>query len=166
MADRRSSCSSCGAPLVSGVRGVFDGAAIIGLCSTCSDQQLLAEGGVTFRLQHQLPEALFAVGQVKLTAGAISVLAEGCQHVYEFLLRHVRGDWGRYGLVEDIVLSADEERRGWEATDDDGKINKSNLLNQRDRLMSAYETAAGRDLWIITYLGQNGDTTVLVPEEY
>jgi hypothetical protein len=47
-----------------------------------------------------------------------------------------------------------------------GKINKGNLLNRRDRVMSAYATSRGERLWIITRLDGGGGTTVLLPEEY
>ena len=63
-------------------------------------------------------------------------------------------------------MSADERRRGWEATDDSGKINKSNLINVRDRVMSEYSTSQDRRLWVVTRLEGNGGSTVLVPEEY
>jgi len=63
-------------------------------------------------------------------------------------------------------LTDDELRRGWEATEDDAKINKSNLLNRRDRIMSEYRTGRGIRLWIITTLDCGGGTTVLLPEEY
>jgi hypothetical protein len=63
-------------------------------------------------------------------------------------------------------LTDDECRRGWEAADDSGKINKSNVLNRRDRVMSEYTTSRGRRLWVITSLGGGGGTTVFLPEEY
>jgi hypothetical protein len=50
----------------------------------------------------------------------------------------------------------DERRRGWEATDDSAKINKSNLLNRRDTIMSAYQTAKGTRLWVSTCLDRGG----------
>ena len=53
-----------------------------------------------------------------------------------------------------------------EATDDPGKINKSNVLSRRDRIMSEHATARGRRLWLITSLDGSGGTTVLQPEEY
>jgi hypothetical protein len=70
------------------------------------------------------------------------------------------------GHFEQIELTDDERRRGWEATDDSGKINKSNVLAGRDRVLSEYTTARGRRLWVITTLDGSGGTTVLLPEEY
>ncbi len=51
-------------------------------------------------------------------------------------------------------------------TEDSGKINKSNLISRRDRVMSEYTTPRGRRLWVITCLDGSGGTTVLLPEEY
>jgi hypothetical protein len=51
-------------------------------------------------------------------------------------------------------------------TKDSGKINKSNLISRRDRVMSEYTTSRARSLWDITCLDGSGGTTVLVPDEY
>jgi hypothetical protein len=87
-------------------------------------------------------------------------------HPDSYLARHARGDWGENGHFGQIELTADEGHRGWEATDDPGKINKSNVLNRRDRILSAYMTTGGKRLWIVTSLDGGGGTTVLLPEEY
>jgi hypothetical protein len=96
----------------------------------------------------------------------VAALANAGQHAALFLARHVRGDWGEYGRCDEIQLTVEERRRGWEATDDSGKLNKSNLLNRRDRIMSEYQTSRGKRLWVITLLDGAGATTVLLPEEY
>jgi hypothetical protein len=70
---------------------------------------------------------------VTITGGAVEALADAGQHAASFLARHARGDWGETGHFDQIELTADERRRGWEATDDPGKINKSNVLNGRAR---------------------------------
>jgi len=106
------------------------------------------------------------LGKVTVTSGAVAELAESAQHAIMFLARHVRGHWGTFGDCDQIELTDDERRRGWEATEDDAKINKSNLLNRRDRIMSEYRTLPGKRLWIITSLDRDGGTTVLLPEEY
>ena len=108
---------------------------------------------------------LFPLGKVTITGGAVEALAEAGQHAATFLARHARGDWGENGHFDLIELTENEHRRGWEATDDSGKINKSNVLNRRDRIMSEYATFRGRRLWVITCLDRGG-TTVLLPEEY
>jgi hypothetical protein len=93
-------------------------------------------------------------------------LANAAEHAATFLVRHAQGDWGECGDFEQIELTDDERRRGWEATDDSGKINKSNVLCRRDRIMSEYRTSRGKRLWVITSLDGAGGTTVLLPEEY
>jgi hypothetical protein len=110
--------------------------------------------------------ARFRLGKVTITGGAVEALAEAGQHAATFLARHARGDWGACGNYDEIQLSTDEWQRGWEATDDSGKINKSNLMNCRDGVMSEYTTVRGRKLWVITRLDRTGGTTVLLPEEY
>ena len=106
------------------------------------------------------------MGKVTITGGAVEALADAGQHAAMFLARHARGDWGEIGQFDQIELKDDEWRRGWEATDDSGKINKSNVLNRRDRIRSEYTTAKGKRLWVITCLDSSGGTTVLLPEEY
>ena len=101
-----------------------------------------------------------------ITGGAVRALASVGEHAAIYLARHARGDWGENGHFDQIELTADERGRGWEATDDSGKINKSNVLNRRERIMSGYTIAAGKRLWVITSLDGDGVTTVLLPEEY
>jgi hypothetical protein len=117
-------------------------------------------------LRQEPERALFPLGKVTITGGAVEALADASQHAASFLARHARGDWGKTGHFQQIELTDDERRRRWEATDDSGKINKSNVLNCRDRIMSEYTTARGRRLWVITCLDREGGTTVLLPEEY
>src|SRR5205807_2074743 len=100
--------------------------------------------------------ARFALGKITITAGAVAALAQAAQHAVEFLIRHARGDWGKYGHCDQIELTEDERRRGWEATEDDAKINKSNLLSGRDRIMSEYRTGRGTRLWVVTSLDRGG----------
>ncbi len=160
-------CSACGAPVEIKVAGPFSGAEIAApFCSACTDQQFRNEGGAILTLRRQLNGSRFSLGKIIVTAGAVAALAETSQHAVEFLMRHVTGDWGVLGCCEETKLSADEERRGWEATDDPAKINKWNLLNRRDRLMSEYATNQGTRVWVVTDLDGVGGTTVLLPEEY
>jgi hypothetical protein len=161
-------CSACGAPLTVKVAQPFAIAGIAApLCSECSDQLFLDQGGALLTLRRPLEGARFRLGnKVTITAGAVAALGETAQHAVEFLLRHVRGDWGAFGQCDQIDLTADEEERGWEATDDSARINKSNLLNLREQIMSEYQTSSGRRLWVVTRLDGTGGTTVLLPEEY
>jgi hypothetical protein len=167
MATVKGKCSACGAAIEVGAAGAFSGAELAAsLCPACIDAQFLASGGIVLTLRRDLDGARFPLGKITITPGAVAALAESAQHVVSFLVRHVRGDWGEHGHCDRIELTEDERRRGWEATDDPGKINTSNLLNARDRLMSEYATARGRRLWVVTDLRQGGGTTVLLPEEY
>lgn len=137
------------------------------LCSGCTDQEFLDRDGAILTLRRQLEGARFHLGnKITITAGAVDALGESAQHAVEFLVRHAHGDWGEFGHCDQIELTADERQRCWEATDDSGKINKSNLLNVRDRIMGDYQTSHGRRLWVITLLDGAGETTVLLPEEY
>jgi hypothetical protein len=106
------------------------------------------------------------LGKITVTPGAVAALAESAEHAVTFLSRHVKGDWGAFGDCDMVELTDDERRRGWEATDDGAKINKSNLLNRRDRIMSEYETRKGTRLWVISCLTGPVETTVLLPAEY
>lgn len=160
-------CVACGAPLELTVSEPFVQAEIIGaLCSACTDLQFLAQGGAVLTLRRELPDARISLGKITITAGAVAALAGATQHVTEFLARHVRGDWGTIGCCDEVQLTPDELQRGWEVTDESAKINKFNLLNGRDEIMSEYQTSRGERLWVITWLGQEPHTTVLLPEEY
>jgi hypothetical protein len=116
---------------------------------------------------HREPEgAQFSLGKITITAGAVAALAEAAQHAIEFLARHGRGDWGTYGQCDQIQLTEDEWLRGWEATDETAKINKWNLLNGQDTIMSEFSTVRGKRIWVMTRLDRGKGTTVLLPEEY
>lgn len=160
-------CSACGDVLELVVAEAFSDAGLAGaLCPACIDLQFRQGGGAILELRHELEGARFPLGKVTITGGAVAALANAGQHAAQFLVCHVRGDWGAYGHCDEIQLTDKERRRGWEATDDSGKINKSNLLNRRDRIMSEYQTSRGSRLWVITSLDGVGGTTVLLPEEY
>jgi hypothetical protein len=167
MATVRGKCSACGAPLEVSVTDSFAGVAVAApFCPGCTDQQFLNGGGAILRLRQEPEEALFPLGKVTITGGAVVALSAAGEHAASFLARHVRGDWGENGHFEQIELTEDENRRGWEATDDPGKVNKWNLLNRRDTLLSEFTTSLKTRLWVITQLDGRGGTTVLLPEEY
>ena len=160
-------CSACGAAIEVAVSEPFAGAELAApLCRACTDCQFLDGGGAILQLRHEVEGARFPLGRVTITGGAVEALATASEHAASFLARHARGDWGENGNFEQIELTEEERRRGWEATDDCGKINKSNVLGRRDRIMSEYRTARGSRLWVITCLDRGGSTTVLLPEEY
>ncbi len=88
---------------------------------------------------------LFPLGSIYLTIGAREALRKSNQEPFEFLLRHQRGDWGDLGRV-DIEENIRSLKVGY-------------------RLLSAYETAKGKKIWIITEADRSL-TTVLLPSEY
>ena len=90
-------------------------------------------------------KALFQLGQVVATPGALAVLLRASQVPAEFLGRHVAGDWG-------------------EVPEEDKRENEFSLLHGT-RIQSAYRTKLGERLWILTEADRSL-TTVLLPEEY
>ena len=92
----------------------------------------------------------FALGQIVGTPGAIKAIEDSGQSPAELLDRHVSGDWG-------IV---DEEDK---AANDESLIDGS-------RILSAYKTAKGVKIWIISEAadddGNRAATTILLPSQY
>ena len=72
----------------------------------------------------------FDPGQIVATPGAIEALQAAGQQPVEFLRRHVAGDWGNLD-------------------DEDKALNDSAILDG-SHLLSAYSTAKGERIWIIT----------------
>ena len=87
----------------------------------------------------------FPVGRIVATPGALAALHAAEQTPHEFLARHMRKDWGD--------LSAEDRRE--------------NELSLREgfRLLSAYHTRLGEQLWIITEADRSA-STILLPSEY
>ncbi len=88
--------------------------------------------------------ALFALGRIVATPGALEALTEAQTAPSELLHRHASGDWGE--------LDAHDRRENQRA------------LKSGTRIFSAYETPAGR-LWVITEADRSS-TCILLPEEY
>jgi len=115
----RTACSTCGTAIEITVVEPFSGAALVRLlCRACTDRQFLDQEGAVLMLTQELDGARFPLGKITITPGAVEALAEAGEHVASFLQRHVQGDWGESGKCDQIELSADEQRRGWEATED------------------------------------------------
>jgi hypothetical protein len=93
----------------------------------------------------------FSLGQIVATPGALASLADSGQEAAEFVLRHVKGDWGE--------LDADDK-----AANDAGCAHEGDL-DKQDRILSAYHTSKGTKIWIITEYDRSV-TTLLLPEEY
>lgn len=95
--------------------------------------------------------ARFAVGQIVVTPGALAALEEAGQNPIELIARHVSGEWGDLG---------NEDKR----LNDEACAHEGNL-DQQGRILSAYRTAKGVKLWIISEYDRSV-TTILLPEEY
>jgi hypothetical protein len=89
-------------------------------------------------------KALFSLGAVVATPGAVDLLEDQGLVPMSFIHRHAQGDWGNLD-AHDVAVNK-------QALKDDG------------RLMSAYETPKGK-LWIITEADRSA-TTLLLPSEY
>jgi hypothetical protein len=88
---------------------------------------------------------LFPAGQIVATPGALAVLKLAHRTPFEFLSRHLRGDWG--DLCED------------------DKFENELSLKAGFRLMSSYAVNDKEKLWIITEADRSA-TTLLLPSEY
>lgn len=92
----------------------------------------------------------FSLGQILSTPGALEALENAGESASEFLQRHAQGDWG-------------------EICEEDRQANDRALFDG-SRLLSAYRTALGEKLWLITEAvddsGNRAATTILLPAEY
>jgi len=88
----------------------------------------------------------FELGRVVATPGALQAIRSSGQSAADFLRRHVNGDWGEHL---------------------DGHDHKQNQIALREggRLLSAYQTRAGEDIWVITECDRSS-TCLLLPCEY
>ena len=99
-------------------------------------------------------KALFDVGQVVSTPGALQLLQRNGLSPWEFLSRHIQGDWG---IVSDEDKAANDE-----------------AIRDGSRILSAYVVNDVNDgttkLWVITEaVGDNGkraSSCLLLPDEY
>ncbi len=88
--------------------------------------------------------ALFPLGKVVATPGAMRLLKEAEIEPAALLDRHQAGDWG-------VVCEADQQ--------------ENNLsLRKGFRILSAYEVGQGK-VWIITEADRSS-TSILLPSEY
>jgi len=89
--------------------------------------------------------ARFALGQTFITPGAQEALEISGETPIQFLRRHVGADWGELS-EEDVAENELSLREGF-------------------RLLSAYRTAKGQKIWVITEADRSA-TTILLPSEY
>ena len=87
----------------------------------------------------------FQLGEVVATPGALDALSESNESVAKFVRRHMLGDWG-------------------DLSQEDKQANEEALLDEA-RILSAYHTAKGTKIWVITDADRSV-TTLLLPEEY
>jgi hypothetical protein len=87
----------------------------------------------------------FPLGQIVATPGALRALVEAAQDPMLCVARHQSGDWGD-------LTKEDRQENEWS-------------LQQGFRLLSAYQTANGERLWVITEADRSA-TTILLPDEY
>jgi hypothetical protein len=88
---------------------------------------------------------LFRLGTPTATPGALEALAQSSQSPADFLARHVSGDWG-------------------ELCSEDRRLNNQ-AVRSGTRILSAYRTAKGVKIWIITEADRSS-TCILLPGEY
>ena len=89
--------------------------------------------------------ALFALGQVVATPGALTALQKAEQEPREFLDRHINGDWG--------TVSEDDKREN------------EYSVQHGFRILSAYTTSAGDRIWVVTEADRSA-TIISLPDEY
>lgn len=89
--------------------------------------------------------ALFPLGRVVATPGALRALQKAEQEPHEFVDRHANGDWG-------------------DVPEDDKRENEFSIQHGF-RIFSAYTISAGDRIWIITEADRSA-TTILLPDEY
>ena len=93
----------------------------------------------------------FKLGQLVATPGAIEALTRAQQDPLFFLERHRHGDWGD-------VCASDKHLN-------DEAIAHEGNPEHMSRVLSAYRTATGDKIWIITEADRSS-TCVLLPDEY
>jgi hypothetical protein len=87
----------------------------------------------------------FLPGRIVATPGALAALEASGEAPFEYLFRHINGDWG-------------------ELSEEDRRENELSLIHGF-RLLSAYTLRSGTKIWIITESDRSA-TTVLLPDEY
>lgn len=88
---------------------------------------------------------LFRLGQIVATPDALASLERAGQGVWDFLARHVQGDFGE--------VDAEDRRANLDA------------IEQGERILSAYTLRTGERLWVITEADRSS-SCVLLPENY
>ena len=87
----------------------------------------------------------FPLGKLVATPGALRLLEQHKAEPFDFILRHVGGD---YGAIDAEDVSANEA-----------------ALKRGHRILSSYPLGSDTKLWIITEADRSV-TTLLLPDEY
>lgn len=87
----------------------------------------------------------FDLGTLLITPGANQALEDSGESPVHFLSRHAAGDWGDLDYHD--------------------KHANQFALQRGERLLSAYHTAKGVKLWVITEADRSA-TTILLTEDY
>ncbi len=88
---------------------------------------------------------LFELGKVVGTPAALRLLEEHGKVPFDFLDRHVEGDWGDVGREDDLA--------------------NFRAVKFGERIVSVYRVDGDGRVWVITE-GDRSVTTLLLPEEY
>jgi hypothetical protein len=96
-----------------------------------------------------MSNALFRLGQLVATPGALDDLIASEMRGADLLRRHVAGDFG-------------------DLDPDDIRANLGDIACGNGRVLSRYTLAGGQRLWVITNIvdGEACDTCILRPDEY
>lgn len=93
---------------------------------------------------------LFKPGSILATPACLEELQRAGQNLWEFMARHLAGDWGE--------LDAEDKAANDEAVKDGSRI------------LSAYTLKTGEKIWLITEAesdnGEREATTGILPREY
>jgi hypothetical protein len=92
-----------------------------------------------------IPPIKFRLGRLVIMPGALEALRSSDESPGAFLVRHVAGDWG-------------------DLEEEDKRLNEQ-ALKDGSRIFSAYHTAKGLKLYVITEADRLA-TTILLPGEY
>jgi len=90
-------------------------------------------------------KAKFRLGMIVATSGALECFERTSENPFDFLRRHVEGDWGD--------LSPEDKEENQLSVD------------QESRILSAYHLKDGTKIWIITEADRSS-TCFLLPREY